>query len=99
MPKPAAHPATPRGRERTDDHDEHGQDDDGRRVAPRESIDERLHRRALTLRVFDEMDDARDRAVRGEPRRAATSIAPVPLIVPANTVSPGAFLDRATTHR
>ena len=47
---------------------ERGQHDHGRRVDPREAIDEGLHRRASRLRGFDQMDDARQSRVGPDPR-------------------------------
>ncbi len=56
-------------RERTDNHKEHGQDHNGRCVPPSESIDKCLHWSPLTLRVFNEMNDSCDGAVRRTPYR------------------------------
>ena len=44
-----------------------GEDEHGRRVDPREPIDERLAGRALRLRPLDEVDDPRERGVAAQP--------------------------------
>ena len=84
--------------ERRHDRDDDREHDDGRRVAPREPIDERLHRRAPALRLLDEMDDARERAVGRRPRRLDLERARA-VDRPANTVVARHLARPATTRR
>ena len=48
--------------------DRQREDEHGRRVDPREAIDEGLARRALRLRLLHQVDDARERGVAAQPR-------------------------------
>ena len=88
-------------------HDRHGrrQQHDGRRVDPREALDERLRRRPLGLRALDQMDDARQRRVAPEPRHAdLESAAPVDRpredLVASRLVDRERFArDRSLVHR
>ena len=75
--------------QRRNQRDQRRQRDDNGRVDARETIDERLRGRALGLRGFDQVDDARERRVADAAAWLRTSMAPWPLMVPANTSSPG----------
>ena len=64
--------------------------DDDRRVDAGEAIDEGLRRRALRLRLLDQVDDPRDRRVAPGPRHADVE-APVPLMRPGEHLVAGVF--------
>ena len=55
----------PAEEQRRDDGDQRADDEHGRRVVPREAVDEALGRRLALLRLLDQPDDAGDGVVGG----------------------------------